>query len=375
MDFTVEKVMTVECDPQGGSGYISFALKSACPKDRPRVSSYKIQDVLDVDVQPEPDTNYPDYQDKDQEIMVWKEDNFQSTKTFSARYTITTYFYDWELTEDDSGNIADLPAGLQTKYNHDEWLVEDNGGSDYLIEPTDPDIKNLADRLAGSEKNVYKVVKKFYDHLTSSENLNYVPSTTGLPKACTTTLQIKRGDCDDYSILFISLCRAVDIPAWLELGVLYDKNSGNWGGHAWSKVAIPLKDGGYAAPTVDIVNKQFMFFDPYRFIEWEDTGGDELYYDETEVRNNLDYYYHSFSYQSVGSPKITSPETNNFVTISLKESAEKVKVAVDDGTGLGELCMLPGFDGVFMLMGFVSVGFMIVIKSVGLRKGRRRSYD
>jgi hypothetical protein len=384
IDFTVRKSMTLEVNSGRQGAHISYKLKSACPKDS-TIDNFYLQDVKDVKIQPEPSTGFPDIRDKTQEIMLWEEDFFYGSKTFILEYTIRTQFFQWDLDEGDSGNIRDIPDTLKQRYNHDEWRLDKDGDGelddeddqdgdgewDYLIEVTNPDIQSRAKDLANGETNVFKIVRNIYDYLTQDGVLNYVTSSTGLPKDCATTYSDKRGDCDDYSILFISLCRALDIPAWLELGVLYDKQNRQWGGHAWSKVAIPLKGGGYAAPSIDIVNKQFMLFDPYRFIEWRDTGGDELYPGETETRNNLDYYYHTFSYQSTGSPQIVSPNTNDFLTLSMNEFGDKKRVAADDDEGLGSLCMLPGFDSSVFVISFI---FATLIIAVNKSKFRRKRY-
>ena len=369
VEFTVEKEMVLG---SSGSGSIDYKIKSACPKDH-NIGNFELQDVRSVNVNPTPSTGEPNLSDPHQEIMLWQEDNFNDEITIVARYSITTRFFEWELEDADSGVVSDIPAGLKTKYNHDEWEV----GSDYdyrtdanyLIEPSNPRIKSLADQLASGETNVYKIVRNIYDYLIRSDKLNYVPSSTGMPKDCITMLNNYQGDCDDYSILFISLCRALDIPAWLQLGVLYDKQQQHWGGHAWSKVAIPLTSGSYTTPSIDIVNKQFFFHDPYRFIEWTDTGGDELYPGETEPRNNLDYYYHTFSYQSTGSPNIEPPDTNNFRTIDINEFGDKKRIPVEDeGSGLGEICMLPGFEAFDAIASIFTVTFILLILTRSYRK-------
>jgi hypothetical protein len=382
VDFTVKKDM----DLVVSQDTISYTLKSACPKDYV-MGDFYLQDVKDVDTNPTPNTGTPDISSRTQEIMIWQEDNFVGSKNFAATYTIRTRFYKWEFDEESSGDIADIPAGLKNQYNHDEWKIDNDrddfldndedidrdGEWDYKIEPSNPQIRNLARNLAGGESNVYLVVKSFYDYLTK-EILDYVPAAQGLPKDCITTLKDKFGDCDDYSILLISLCRSVNIPAWLELGVLYDRQREQWGGHGWAKVAIPF-DGGITYVTIDIVNKQFLFHDPYRFIEWIDTGGDVTVTEngETKQYNNLDYYYHSFSYRSYGSPSISSPDTNNFETLSLSEFGEKQRIPVEgEGPG-GGLCLTPGFEAGFMLIGvgMVSIFMVMSAKTLRPRKGQR----
>lgn len=376
VDFTVKKDMELQASGSAQDS-ISYTLKSACPKDYV-MGDFYLQDVKDVKLNPTPNTGTPDYNDRSQEIMIWQEDNFLGTANFEATYTIRTRFYEWELTEEDSGVIGDIPQILKDRYNHDEWSVDvdrdgefdpgeddvDNDGElDYKIEVSNPRIQQLARDLQDGNSNVYVVVKSIYDYLTRDENLNYIPSSQGLPKDCVTTLNQKKGDCDDYSILLISLCRAVDIPAWLELGVLYDRQQKHWGGHGWAKVAIPF-EGGWTAATIDVVNKQFLIHDPYRFVEWIDTGGDITVHEDGEVTqvNNLDYYYHSFSYRSYGSPRITSPDTNNFETLEISEFGDTHKVPVEGEPG-SDVCMLPGFEAWTSILALVSITLVIAAAS------------
>ena len=375
LNFDVRKEMTLSVSGTRQRDSISYILKSANPQDN-KLGDFYLQDVKSVSPQPAPTDTYRDNSGFNQEIMLWTDDNFFNSQEFTITYSITTRFYEWELDEEDSGVIADIPAGLKARYNHNEWMIDDDhngkldgtedidkdGKWDYRIEIDNPTIQNKASDLANGDTNVYRVVRNIYDYLTHDEILHYVPSSDGLPKDCTTTLGTKQGDCDDYSILFITLCRALDIPAWLELGVLYDRQQKRWGGHGWAKVCIPF-EGGYTAATVDIVNKQFLFHDPYRFIEWVDTGTNitVMEYGELKDVSNLDYYYHSFSFRTYGSPRITSPDTNYFVTINMQEFGDKIKVPVeDDGPGSG-LCMIPGFEAWVGILALTSITFLIAI--------------
>jgi hypothetical protein len=379
VEFTVSKDMVLTASGSSRDS-ISYTIKSALPKDYIMGTDFYLQDVQTTSTQPNPTSVV---HEGDQEIMLWQQDNFLGKEEIGATYTIRTRFYQWEMDEKTTGNIADIPSGLKNRYNHDEWRIDynhdnvldnvdynidhdediDNDGEwDYLIEVSNPQIQQKAAQLSNGETNVYKVVKSFYDYLTEDENLNYIPAREGLPKDCTTTLNQRRGDCDDYSILFISLCRAVGIPAWLELGVLYDKSNQRWGGHGWAKVAMPF-DGGWTAATIDIVNKQFLFHDPFRFIEWIDTGGDIIVIEdgETKVYNNLDYYYYSFSYRSYGSPSIQSPDTNSYETVGqINEFGEKHKIPVE-GDGGSEMCWIPGFECWNLLIAIVTVALIILI--------------
>jgi hypothetical protein len=70
----------------------------------------------------------------------------------------------------------------------------------------------------------------------------------------TKTLEDGLGDCDDQSILFISMCRSLGIPAYLQVGILIHNRIGDsktsWDGHltniqdgvgwhGWAMIYIP----------------------------------------------------------------------------------------------------------------------------------------
>ena len=122
----------------------------------------------------------------------------------------------------------------------------------------------------------------FKDHDYMNENYEYQTTRRGEPKFCYDTLTSKTGDCDDQSVLFISLARAAGIPSWLEFGALYNQKEKTWGGHAWIRAYIPYYYGDGHVFNIDIVNDHFLFRDAFRFSEWESDGnGSHL----------KDYYY------------------------------------------------------------------------------------
>ncbi len=111
-------------------------------------------------------------------------------------------------------------------------------------------------------------------------------------KACDVTLDEKRGDCDDMSVLFASMTRSIGIPSWLTFGFLTDdQNFIAWGGHAWISAYIPVKNGNGGIDdrivNIDLANKMFLWHSPTRLIEWDSTGdSDDLsnFYLYTNVR-------------------------------------------------------------------------------------------
>lgn len=350
----------------------SFTYKVAVPQDR-NIAEVALQDVQLVDPKPRPEYVYPDISSSEQAFMIWEENNFRGSKTIEITYTLRTKTHIWDISEEDSGTLDDIPQNLKDQYLTDEWRIninkDDNldadedidgdGEWDYLIEMSDPKIEARAESLTEDENNVYSNLKAIYDYLTASENLNYVTKESkSIPQDCVSTLKILQGDCDDYSILFVALCRAAGIPVWLELGIIYDPEVGRWGGHAWTKVFIPLNDGTYTIATIDIVNREFLIHDAYRITEWVDTGGD-LYIEGKNV-NNLEYYYHSFTYiiRNNGNGESFPILTESYITQEYRELGDTIKLPIEDSED-DESQSIPSF-GVGILI--ISVFAILLIK-------------
>ncbi len=241
---------------------------------------------------------------KDQEWMEWTGSTPSSGGTVRLRlvYNMKLYSTVWDIDESDSGNVADIPA------EYDKYL-----GTEWKITPNDPQVQALADEIAGDETNVYKILLKIYQWM--DDNLEYNTQRDAEPKACSVTLADGDGDCDDQSILLASLARAKGVPVWLNLGIIYDPVRNYWGGHGWNNVFIPLKDGNHVIATVDIVNNQFLFRDPYHISDYIDNGNGE----------DLQDYYTSWSYSySTGpfnpAPRVSSEEIYNILDIKTSGS-------------------------------------------------------
>ncbi|RLF22308.1 MAG: hypothetical protein DRJ68_01730 [Thermoprotei archaeon] len=150
-----------------------------------------------------------------------------------------------DLSEAANSSIDDVPQDL-LRYtgNSDAWIVH-------------PDIARLAENLSGGEKRVLEVLSRFVKWI--EDNIAY-PFNESMrervgPQYPLETYLKKMGDCDDDSILLITMCRAVGIPAMLQLGcvfvpqftwretIMYNGNyvhkSKGTGWHAWSLVYIP----------------------------------------------------------------------------------------------------------------------------------------
>lgn len=95
------------------------------------------------------------------------------------------------------------------------------------IDYKQPEIERVADKVAGSEKNVFKKALKLRDWV--SQNLTFDPGFIFAPAS--EVIRAKKATCAGYASLLTALLRAAGIPARYLVGLAYV--NGIWGGHAW----------------------------------------------------------------------------------------------------------------------------------------------
>jgi len=128
----------------------------------------------------------------------------------------------------------DLATALRSR---EKILSKDLAVKEFLkqetyIEKDDPKIQQIAKTITGQDE--IGTVKKLYSYVIG--NLEY----TGLGKkqlGALKALQLKKGDCSEYSDLFVALCRAKEIPARVVTGytVRFDKIPPK---HHWAEVYL-----------------------------------------------------------------------------------------------------------------------------------------
>ena len=115
------------------------------------------------------------------------------------------------------------------------------------------EIRGLASSIKGNETTVLKVVYNIVEWI--GDNVQYPKDSGSGAKYPIETYRDRVGDCDDQSNLLIALCRAVGIPAYLQIGGIFmpDRglvNSTLWDGrlivregkvgfHGWAIVYVP----------------------------------------------------------------------------------------------------------------------------------------
>lgn len=90
-----------------------------------------------------------------------------------------------------------------------------------FINNQDPQIKTLAKKIIGKEKNLYQIIKKLYDF--TLDYLNYGKPTEGL-YSYKQALTEKTTDCGGFSTFLASLLKSQNIPCRLVVGFIIKDN-------------------------------------------------------------------------------------------------------------------------------------------------------
>ncbi|HUL39093.1 MAG TPA: transglutaminase-like domain-containing protein [Methanomassiliicoccales archaeon] len=308
VSYRMERVLTVGAN---GGTIDSFTLDLPLPR-QVQGEGYSLQQVLSVTSSPrgEQVLRYGD------EWMQWDHGPLAGSQTYVVHvtYQIRVDAHIWGIDEQGSGTIYEVPSSFNDSYLHSEWATDDG----WMIDLTSPEIRQQAQEIVGEEKNVYVILERIYQWTVA--NVVYSGSeTSGEPKTALQTLDSRIGDCDDQSILFCSLARAAGVPAWLQLGALYDNSQDEWFGHGWVQAFVPLKGGGSEEVIIDTVNHDFMRWLPDRIVEYTDDGnGDHL----SDFYYAFNYYFDETSYPPGQGPTYQE----SYVSLEHAESSEKVKV-------------------------------------------------
>jgi len=303
-EFTVKKSIILTSEADGT--YMKYDIH--LPEDN------DYQEVLDIQM------SIPGTPDPSNSLHIeWEFDNVDNgvSRRIDINYTIRTEAKKQKMSSSDSGTIGDIPQNYIDAYipaaraetdapddalNGQQWWNDDQNV--WTIDPMNPQVQLKATELGQGKVNVYDLVKAVYEW--TRDTWSYDTSGGDL-KTCQEMLNAESGDCDDQSVVMISVLRAMGIPAWLELGVLYNKPANSWGGHGWANALIPKTGGGsFIEAQIDVVNDEFLFRDPWRFTEYIDDGNGYFlheYYTVFHITGgdaSFDVKYHTVDYEEDG---------------------------------------------------------------------------
>ena len=110
------------------------------------------------------------------------------------------------------------------------------------IDSDNPEIKKLAAELAEGEDDLFELVTKIgiFVHENIEYELNHETGPETMPASW--VLENKIGVCDEFSTLFMAICRALDIPVRYVGGMAYSNAAEKeWESHGWAEVYFPGK--------------------------------------------------------------------------------------------------------------------------------------
>jgi hypothetical protein len=103
---------------------------------------------------------------------------------------------------------------------------------DPFIQSDHPRIRSQAERIVGDAQDVRGKALRVYDWVY--ENLEKVP-VASLPSALE-TLEARQGDCNEHSVLYAALARAVGVPTRIAVGLVWSDELDGFYYHAWPEV-------------------------------------------------------------------------------------------------------------------------------------------
>ena len=125
---------------------------------------------------------------------------------------------------------AQLAATYALPYRGNDETMRSELESTPLIQASDPAIIAQARRIAGGSTDPYDVSRKLndwvYDELKKDITLS-VPSAVQV-------LEARQGDCNEHTVLYVALARALGLPTRSAAGVVYIR--GRFYYHAWPEV-------------------------------------------------------------------------------------------------------------------------------------------
>jgi hypothetical protein len=148
-------------------------------------------------------------------IDLFPEDDYQKTDRENMNISITEY-----TPEDSIGLPYDFNENTLPFINPTRFIQSD-----------DEAIINLAHEITGGEKNIWTAASKIYFWLTENIEGSYEISFASAKEV----LELRKGDCTEYSVLFAALARAYGIPAKVCVGMVYNQTNG-FVLHAWNEV-------------------------------------------------------------------------------------------------------------------------------------------
>ncbi|MBN8544651.1 MAG: transglutaminase domain-containing protein [Ignavibacteria bacterium] len=205
------------------------------------------RNVKFLGVSPEPDERWTDAENGNV-IFYW--DIAKRMKDGDSLVITRRFRYDlFNFTVPQDIQTANAPDGMLD--DAERYLV-----SEEFLELTDS-IKAMSVSIAGGENDPLKKARLFYDWMRGNMKYEWPVLARGAGEA----LKTCKGDCGQYSYLYIAFCRASNIPARLVSGFMLAPDTLSY--HVWSEIQLP----GLGWLPVDCTDKNgFLSLDNRRLV-------------------------------------------------------------------------------------------------------------
>ena len=194
---------------------------------------------------------------------------------FSQDFVVASYSVETKI---NSRSVKD--------YDKNRVMFKKFSSPDSLVQSGDPEIVEFAKRVVGKEKNRYQQAKLVYDYFVANCTLlNYQRESTSSPKDLILSSNSdgkSAGDAYDFSVVYASVLRALQIPCVPVAGILVNADSSSKN-HWWNEFYIE----GFGWVPVDIALGTGLEFEPFRECAVDDA---ESYY-----FGNIDNQHIAFS--------------------------------------------------------------------------------
>ena len=156
----------------------------------------------------------------------------------AANVTVESFLIT-DLSGDEAITLQEIKTNYPSIFN--QYCHEQSANGTVYIDPNNVDIKSTAQNVSNqtASNNSFILAKELFIWL--KQNTIYLMHTdNNSVQPAGTTYQLKTGDCDDLSFLYISLCRSLGIPARFIRGYLLKEKNGvpTAGPHAWAEVFV-----------------------------------------------------------------------------------------------------------------------------------------
>lgn len=304
--YTISYGYTVECS---GSG--EYTLKYSCD----------LPELLDGVIYPVTALNN-EYTEKTlatfNTVYSW-----EIKSTISTEYTLgitATVEAESYLVSDLNGADALTIQEINIQYSNfvDQYTQPQSNDTTTFIDPDDSNIQTIAYGVlnGAGTNNAFLVAKELFKWL-KQQTTYQIHTVNNEVQPASFTLQCKTGDCDDLSFLYISLCRAVGIPARFIRGFLIEDDAIP---HAWAEVFvgggigkngwIPIECAGTSGDAEVEINQNFALESADHLRIFKDDGSNE------SINISLSGFYSLYGVNRVVEPESFTNITNYYVVRS-----------------------------------------------------------